>query len=242
MERASPVLIKICGLTDPADARVAAAAGADWIGLNFHPSSPRRVDEPTAARIRDALPTGVEAVGLFVDRPAAEVAAVASRLGLGIVQLHGAEPVEDLVALRHLRVIRAFRLGTTEDIGRMASYLARAEELGCGPNAVLVDAFVAGTHGGTGVAIATALLDAIPRHPRLILAGGLNPANVAERVAAVRPWMVDVASGVEAPGIPGRKDPGLVAAFVRAARGVPCGDAGDLLCSDATPEAGRAEG
>jgi phosphoribosylanthranilate isomerase len=216
---AASVLVKVCGLTTPADAEAAAAAGADWIGLNFHPPSPRRVDEATAARILAALPAGVEPVGLFVDRPAAEVAAIAARLGLRTVQLHGSEPVEDLPALSHLRVVRAFRLGTVEDVARMAAYLARAAELGHAPHAVLVDAFVAGAAGGTGVAIAAPLLEILPRLPRLILAGGLTPANVAERVALVRPWMVDVASGVEAPGSPGRKDPALVAAFVRAAKG-----------------------
>ncbi|HWE38130.1 MAG TPA: phosphoribosylanthranilate isomerase [Isosphaeraceae bacterium] len=212
------MLVKVCGVTTPADAAAAASAGADWIGLNFHPGSPRRVDEPTAARILAALPAGVEPVGLFVDRPAAEVAAVAGRLGLRVVQLHGSEPVADLVALAHLQVVRAFRLGNLDDVARMSSYLARAAELGHRPHAVLVDAFVAGVAGGTGVSIAAPLLDAIPAHPRLILAGGLTPANVADRVALVRPWMVDVASGVEPAGSPGRKDPDLVAAFIRAAR------------------------
>ena len=216
---ASAVRIKVCGLTTTADALACASAGADWIGLNFHPGSPRRVDLGLAAEIIAALPPTVEAVGLFVDRPPGEVASIAERLGLRIVQLHGREPVEDLVALRPLRVIRAFRLDSPAAIERMALELRRADALGAPPEAVLVDAYVPGVAGGTGQAIAADLLGLLPPLPRLILAGGLSPENVAARVARVRPWMVDVASGVESS--PGRKDPDRVAAFIRAARSCP---------------------
>jgi phosphoribosylanthranilate isomerase len=208
--------VKVCGLTCVADALSCARAGADWLGLNFHPPSPRRVAVETAAEIIKALPEGCEAVGLFVDRPPGEVAATAFALGLRIVQLHGDEPPEDIVALGHLTVVRAFRLGDEAAVERMADYLERARTLGRSPDAVLVDAYVPGQAGGTGHAIAGYLLDALPLLPRLILAGGLTPENVAGRVARVRPWMVDVASGVESS--PGRKDPGRVAQFIRAAR------------------------
>jgi phosphoribosylanthranilate isomerase len=213
----STVLVKICGLTCVEDAVACAEAGADWIGLNFHPPSVRSVRPKVAAEIVAALPASVSAAGVFVDRPAAEVAERAERLGLGIVQLHGGEPPEDLLALKHLRVIRAFRLGAASDWAVVSDYVARAEALGRPPDAVLVDAFVAGQPGGTGALIAEAILDHIPPLPRLILAGGLTPHNVALRVARVRPWMVDVASGVESS--PGRKDRAAVAAFIRAARG-----------------------
>jgi phosphoribosylanthranilate isomerase len=98
----------------------------------------------------------------------------------------------------------------------MGEYLARAEALGRGPDAVLVDAYVPGRAGGTGTAIVDELLSLIPPHPHLILAGGLTPENVAGRCRAVRPWMVDVASGVESS--PGRKDPGKVRRFIQAVK------------------------
>jgi phosphoribosylanthranilate isomerase len=212
------VRVKICGLTAVADAVDCAEAGADWIGLNFHPGSPRRVAPSVAAEIVAALPPTCLAVGLFVDRPAPEVAETTTAVGLRIVQLHGDEPAEDLLTLGHLQIVRAFRLGDVPAVARMAAYLRRASELGRVPDAVLIDGYAADQAGGTGRAIAWDVLDRLPPLPRLILAGGLTPENVAERVARVRPWMVDVASGVEAS--PGCKDPARVAAFIRAVRGL----------------------
>lgn len=211
------VLVKVCGLTSLADALVCAEAGADWIGLNFHPPSPRFLTIELASRIVAALPTHCSAVGLFVNRPSAEVAEIAARIGIDTVQLHGDEPVEALAALAPLRVVRAFRLGDRLAVDLMSEYLYRAETLGASPFATLIDGYVAGQAGGTGRVIVGPVLDHLPPLPRLILAGGLTPENVADRVARLRPWMVDVASGVEA--APGRKDPARVAAFVRAARG-----------------------
>lgn len=212
------VKVKVCGLTRVADALACAEAGADWIGLNFHPASPRRVEPALAAEIVAALPPSCTAVGLFVDRPPAEVLATAVRVGLRVVQLHGNEPVNDLTALTpHLSVVRAFRLADRAAVDQMSGFLHDAEGRGCAPVAVLIDGYVSGQAGGTGRTIALDLLDHLPPLPRLILAGGLTPENVAARVARVNPWMVDVASGVESS--PGRKDPVQVAAFVRAARG-----------------------
>jgi phosphoribosylanthranilate isomerase len=210
----SDVRIKICGVTRVDEALACLGAGADWIGLNFHPGSPRYVDPGRAAEIVTALPRPSRAVGLFVDRPPEEVAATAGRLGLTVVQLHGDEPPDDLLVLSHLQVIRAFRLGHADDVRGMVGYLARAEALGRAPDAVLVDAFVPGQVGGTGTAIVGDLLPLLPPHPRLILAGGLTPENVADRCRAVRPGMVDDASGVESS--PGRKDPEKVRRFIRA--------------------------
>lgn len=210
------VRVKVCGLTDVASALACVEAGADWIGLNFHPPSPRSVPEALGAEIASSLPEAVASVGLFVNRPPAEVAGVADRVGLDLIQLHGDEPPEDLVALAPWRIVRAFRLADLASVDRMIAYLRRAEELGRPPEAILVDAFVAGQQGGTGQEIDPSLLDDLPAHPRLILAGGLTPENVAGRVGRVRPWMVDVASGVEA--APGLKDPARVAAFVVAAK------------------------
>jgi phosphoribosylanthranilate isomerase len=208
--------VKICGLTSAHDALVCAEAGADWIGLNFHPGSPRFISRVQAAAVIGVLPPSVSPVGVFVNRPAAEVADVAEYLGLKIVQLHGQEPPEDLLTLRHLQLIRAFRLGQPADWRAVVDYLSRAHSVGRVPDAVLIDAYVAGQPGGTGATVAVDVLDCIPPLPRLILAGGLTPENVAAKVARVRPWMVDVASGVES--IRGRKDRAKVAAFVKAAR------------------------
>ncbi len=212
----SAVRVKICGLTCIEDARFCAELGADWIGLNFHPASPRYVERSVAADIIDALPERVSVVGVFVDRPPIEVAGVADRLGLDIVQLHGQEPPEDLLPLRGLRVIRAFRLNHPSEWAAVRSYLTRADALGRPLDRVLIDAYVAGQPGGTGTSITDEILDCRPPLPHLILAGGLTPSNVADRIARVRPWMVNVASGVES--TPGRKDPELVTAFIRAAR------------------------
>jgi phosphoribosylanthranilate isomerase len=212
------VRVKVCGLTRVADAIVCASAGVDWIGLNFHPASPRRVDPAVATEIIAALPDSCSAVGIFVDRPPAEVETTATQLGLRIVQLHGNEPPEDLRALAPFQIVRAFRIRDNVAVARITAYLRRSAELGRSPDAVLVDSFAPGLEGGTGQSIAPDLLDRLPPLPRLILAGGLTPENVAERVARVRPWMVDVASGVESS--PGRKLADRVAAFVRAARSV----------------------
>jgi phosphoribosylanthranilate isomerase len=228
VSRPSPeVLIKICGLTCIDDALVCAELGADWIGLNFHPPSPRCVDPLHAASILAALPGDVTAVGVFVDRPAGEVADVADRLGLDVVQLHGNEPPEDVAALGRFKVIRAFRLRTAEGWTTVADFLGRAEALGHPPHGVLVDTYVPGVAGGTGTTVDVSVLDAVPPLPRLILAGGLTAENVGDRIRRVRPWMVDVASGVES--APGRKDPARVAAFIHAVRATAAGQPADPM-------------
>jgi phosphoribosylanthranilate isomerase len=203
-------------LTCVDQARACAELGADWIGINFHPASSRYIPTEKAAEIVAALPSSVSAVGIFVNQPAAAVAEVAGRVGLRIVQLHGDESPEELAALSHLRVVKAFRLEGPFAWDRVQYYVARVRATGFEPEAVLVDSYVAGFPGGTGATIAEHLLQQVPPLPRLILAGGLTPENVTERVALVRPWMVDVASGVES--APGQKDLAKVAAFIAAVR------------------------
>ena len=215
------VRVKVCGLTEVANALACVAAGADWIGLNFHPVSTRSISIERGIEIAAALSGKAEPVGLFVDRSVEEVADIAARVGLRAIQLHGDESPEYIQKLGDTlngpaRIVRAFRLSDEVSIGRMIDYLDRAEELGCPPHAILVDAHVPGQPGGTGRSIPFDVLDRLPAHPRLILAGGLTPENVADRVARVRPWMVDVAGGVESS--PGIKDPSRVSAFVAAAR------------------------
>lgn len=233
---ASAPLIKICGVTTSDDARMVAGSGADWIGINFHPASKRYVPPDRAPGLVAAMAGLAEPVGLFVDRLPAEIVRESERAGVQIVQLHGEEPAETVRDLKRdgYQVIRAFRLADRASVDRLEAWLVHAAQLDGLPDAVLVDAFVPGQQGGTGHAIATDVLDHLADRlntspflathhetvegaaPRLILAGGLTPATVAEAVVRVRPWMVDVASGVESS--PGRKDRDLVSAFIRAAR------------------------
>ena len=217
------MLVKVCGLTDPSQAKAVAHAGADWIGLNFHPDSPRYVTEEQAAAIIAELPENCVPVGLFVDRPLELVEAVSKRLGLFVVQLHGQEPPGDVKRLRQagLKVVKAFRVADAEGVEQMLNDLRLAHILDAAPYAVLVDALVPGLSGGTGKTHNETVLQALRAATKqgldhLILAGGLRPENVAEQVELTRPWMVDVASGVEAQ--PGQKDLEMVAAFIKAAR------------------------
>ena len=225
IEDDSPIKVKVCGVTEADHAIGCAEAGADWIGLNFHPPSPRSITPERGARIVGALHASGKGhpVALFVNRPVVEVARTLRQIGpIRTIQLHGDEPPEYLLEWSAieptLQIVRAFRLSDEASVARMTAYLERAERLGCPPYAVLVDAHVAGQAGGTGRTIPVALLDLLPDHPRLILAGGLDASNVAERAGLVRPWMVDVAGGVES--APGLKDLAKVEAFVAALRGV----------------------
>jgi phosphoribosylanthranilate isomerase len=218
--------IKICGITTPDDAVVAARAGADAIGVNFYRPSPRFVARPR--EIVDALPAGVWKVGVFVNSPPEAACELFDSLGLDLVQLHGDEPPEHLLQLGKRPVLKAFRCG--HDLRNVAEHLQRCEELGCRPAGVLIDAAVPGQYGGTGaapdwdlIARDRGLLGDLP----LVLAGGLRADNVAQAISAVRPTAVDVASGVEAS--PGRKSPDLVARFVATAR-----EAFDRSRTDAT--------
>lgn len=210
-------LVKVCGLRSVENALACVEAGADWIGLNFHPASPRSVSISVAAEIVRALPSHARAVGLFVDRPVAEIRDVAREVGLNTVQLHGREPLADALRLLPLRTIKAFRLGDDAALRLMRDAAEEASTYEHPPLAFLIDAYVPGREGGTGVSIPASLLDALPRLALpLVLAGGLTPDNVAERAARVRPWVVDVASGVES--APGVKDPDAVRRFVAEAR------------------------
>lgn len=224
--------IKICGVTTPADAALAVDAGADAVGFNFVAGSPRAIG-PTAARAaREMLPEGVLAVGVFAGLPAAEILAVADEVGLDAVQLHGhlegdgpaTDPpsrCQELAAAPGLKLIRAVRLGA-DGLASARRWLDAAAAVGRPPDMVIVDAGVtpattAGLLGGTGHRVDWA---ALAREPGLgipvALAGGLTPENVADAIRATGVRSVDTASGVES--APGIKDPGLVRAFVAAAK------------------------
>lgn len=208
------VRIKICGVTTPADARYAADAGADAVGLNFYPPSPRYVTPQRAAALVRALPAFTAAVGVFVGMPLRQVCAVAYQLGLRGVQTYDdPSPAEDAFPFAH---VPAFRVKDAAGLDRVRRFVDAARALGRTPAAVLIDSHVEGQMGGTGHRAPWELLRGFDAGVPLVLAGGLTPENVAEAVALVRPWGVDVASGVES--APGVKDPDKVARFVKNAR------------------------
>jgi phosphoribosylanthranilate isomerase len=214
--------IKICGNTSLEDALVAVEAGADALGFVFAPS-PRRVTAAEAAAIAPYLPAAVERIGVFVDADLDEISSTVRACGLTGVQLHFESGPELPAKLRErlgpsLRILRVvhFGAGAAEPIAdRIAGHL-RNPHL----DAVLVDSRTAAAAGGTGVAFdwaeARRTVFSKAGSLRLIAAGGLNPENVAEAIAVLRPWGVDVASGVEAE--PGRKDAEKVRAFLARAR------------------------
>jgi phosphoribosylanthranilate isomerase len=212
------VRIKICGITRAEWAVAAAEAGADAIGLVFA-ESPRRVTPFEAARIAAALPPWVSPVGVFVDEPAVRMMSVAASAGLGAIQLHGDEPPEVPSKLAPLKVIKAFQIGLPADVEAARRWRTAAEQNCRLPDAYLVDASVPdGPKGGTGRKADWSLAARMVKEGfwPLILAGGLTPENVAEAIAAVRPWGVDTSGGVEVS--PGEKSPEKIRAFVEAVR------------------------
>ncbi len=209
--------VKICGITNRVDAQRVADAGADAIGLNFYAGSPRCCPADDAVKIAQVVPPHVVKVGVFVDSTADEIRRICRQVGLDLVQLHGDQPPEFLQALRPLPVMKAFRLDG--DFDEITAYLRACHRLMCVPRLLLVDAHRPGQFGGTGE---TVDWKALAEHRRalvglpLVLAGGLNPQNVADAIDAVRPWGVDTASGVE--DNPGKKSGKLVEQFVAAAQ------------------------
>ena len=200
-----PVKVKICGVCTVADAHAAVAAGADFVGLNFHPASPRAVSADRAREIADAVP-GTALVGVFVDAPRARVEELAARVGLAALQFHGDED-PDYCRAWPWRTIKALRARPGDDLAALARRYT--------VDYLLLDSFVAGEHGGTGVALDCATASGLPAE-RLFVAGGLRPDTVAGVVRALRPFAVDVASGVEER--PGRKDHAKLEEFIRRAK------------------------
>lgn len=212
--------VKICGVTCVEDALVAAEAGADAIGLIFHPPASRGICLLTAERIVAALPPFLTPVGLFLDSPTCNVNSVAGRLKLRCVQLHGRETPEQVAELKDLQVIKAIHVQP----GKLQEALApwRAAMAKGLPNlrALVLETGWASARGGTGIENDWDQIGAVQHDggfaglPPLILAGGLTPATVGGVVEVLHPWAVDVSSGVEE--IKGRKSPQLVAAFIEA--------------------------
>ena len=199
--------IKICGIKTVTDALAALDAGADLIGFNFYPKSPRYID---VGRCRDIMSVmrrygHITYVGVFVNAPMEEVRATMETVGLSLAQLHGDETPEMLSALDG-KAFKAFRGVPAEVNG-----FARSES-----PALLVDAAVKGVYGGSGVTADWSAAAELAKKYPLLLAGGLTPENVADAVQQVRPWGVDVASGVESSA--GEKDVSKIKEFVKAVK------------------------
>jgi phosphoribosylanthranilate isomerase len=210
--------IKICGVTSAKDAQLVALAGADAVGLNFYPQSPRYIDLSMAEKIVGVLPKQMARVGIFVNPNPDEAVAVAERLKLDWIQLHGEEPAEMMGRFGNHRVLRAFRFGNDSEQA-IVDYLDDCQRRETRVAAILIDAAATGELGGTGKLVDwNALVAARPKFGDipLVLAGGLTPFNVAEAIALTRPDAVDVASGVESK--PGSKDLLLLRAFITSAK------------------------
>jgi phosphoribosylanthranilate isomerase len=198
--------VKICGITNLEDALHAEACGADALGFVFYPGSPRFIDPDRARQIIAELPPFVTSVGLFVNEPPARIREMVEFCGLNTVQLHGDE-APDQCCYPPCRVIKALRLRGRMENSLFASYPVAA---------LLLDAYVPSRYGGTGHQCDWSQAATVAENHRVILAGGLNPDNVAEAVQQVHPYGVDVSSGVEEK--PGQKDPEKVASFIRMAK------------------------
>jgi phosphoribosylanthranilate isomerase len=198
--------VKICGITRKDDARAAARAGADAIGLVFYPPSPRFLSVERAVEIRDALPPFVQAVALFVNADAAQVAQVLGRVRPAMLQFHGEETPE-FCAQFGVPYIKACRVRPGVDLLEYLRPFSRAA-------AWLLDSHVP-EYGGVGESFDWSLVPTAGDHP-LILSGGLARGNVAEAIRRVRPWGVDVSSGVES--AKGIKDAAKIAAFITEVR------------------------
>jgi phosphoribosylanthranilate isomerase len=201
--------VKICGITNLADAQVAAKAGADALGFVFYEKSPRFISMKTAAEISRALPPFIIRVGVFVDPSEELVLKTVAECGLTLLQFHGDEPPE-FCAQFGLMSMKAFRIHGIESLKELPKYKT---------DAWLLDAYSSDTLGGTGGVFNWDLAVEAQKLGRpVFLAGGLTPENIAEAIQKVRPFGVDVSSGVESS--PGKKDHTKVRAFINAAKTV----------------------
>jgi phosphoribosylanthranilate isomerase len=199
------VRIKICGVTRAEDALAAVRLGADALGFNFWPGSRRHLNSAVAREIIALLPPFVTSVGVFVNQPEGEMRAIAAEAGIQVFQLHGDEPPE-LCARLPLPVVKAIPVDQVRSLSRLLSYEV---------SAFLLDTPSRG-YGGSGEPFDWSLAEGVSEVAPVILAGGLTPENVAEAIRAVRPYAVDVASGVESS--PGVKDMDKMSRFVSAVR------------------------
>jgi phosphoribosylanthranilate isomerase len=203
--------VKICGITNLKDARYAIECGADALGFNFYEKSPRYISSELAAEIIGELPDGIEFVGVFVNESIDRIVEIAETAGLTIIQLHGGETSDytsDTATKTGLPTIKAFSVSPGFSVNDLDGYKT---------SAILLDAFSADLHGGTGKVFNWDVArDVSVLGRKLYLAGGLSAENVADAIRAVRPYAVDACSLLET--TPGRKDHSKVAAFIAAAR------------------------
>ncbi len=199
--------VKICGITNSADAAAAVEAGADALGFVFYSKSPRAVTKEAARDIIAGLPPFVTTVGVFVNEVADMVKEIKEFCRLDKIQLHGEEGPEYCTKIPG-GVIKAIRIKDTGDIDSLKEYNV---------SAFLLDAFVEGMPGGTGTTFDWSIAVEAKRYGRIILSGGLTPENVAEAVERVAPYAVDVSSGVER--TPGVKDPNKIRRFIERVKG-----------------------
>ena len=212
--------IKLCGLSNPADVNHAIELGADAIGLVFYPPSPRSLSVAQAVEIMQDVPPFVSVVGLFVNPSPEWVREVVSNVGLSLLQFHGdetAEQCESLAGIAGLPWLRALRVAADT---RPADLVESALNYS-GANGFLFDTHVEG-YGGGGKVFDWSLIPAELAR-RAVLSGGLNAQNVSDAIHRVRPYAVDVSSGIEVPGAKGVKDHARMAAFVRAVRAADAG-------------------
>lgn len=193
------LFVKICGITRAEDAELAVELGASAIGLIFWPGSPRYIEPAAAKKIVRSLASDVAAIGVFVDQPAAEVSQIADEVGLTAIQLHGDESPDYCGQIRG-QLIKAIRLNGPYPINEYSQQIL-----------ILLDADDKNRRGGTGRTIDWIVASGVAEMRPTILSGGLNPGNVADAIATVQPYGIDVSSGVEAS--PGIKDAGRMRQF-----------------------------
>ncbi len=198
--------VKICGITNKEDAQAAVSLGADALGFVFA-KSPRQVTKEQARDVIHGLPPFVSPVGVFVDKSADTIKEICGFCGIWTVQLHGNEPPALLHDLPGYKIIKAFRVKEEDDIKPLAQYR---------PHAFLLDSYVKGVMGGTGVPFKWEIAAQAHKYGAIILSGGLTPENVSEAIRVVRPYAVDVSSGVESS--PGRKDRATMKQFIYQAK------------------------
>jgi phosphoribosylanthranilate isomerase len=200
------VRVKICGIRRREDADAAVEAGAGALGFNFVKGTPRYISPLEAARIIATVPEGLWCVGVFVDEAPDRVREIAALTGISVLQFHGSESSEYWDGFAPFKRIKALKVDRSFSPSVLAQFPSA--------DAFLLDGSSPGMHGGTGQTFDWSMAERAKAFGRIIVAGGLNPGNVADAVRAVNPWAVDVSSGVESE--PGRKDPRLIRAFVDA--------------------------
>jgi phosphoribosylanthranilate isomerase len=199
----SRVRVKICGVRSMEEAEVAVETGADALGFNFWPHSPRYIAPGAARGVVGQVSPLVSAIGVFVNEDRRRISEIVSDVGLNAVQLHGDETPEFCAGLGSIKIIKAVRVADDFDCASISRYRV---------SMILLDTSVKGSYGGTGEGFDWRRAIEAKRYARIILAGGLRIENVAEAIASVKPFAIDVCSGVESE--PGRKDAGKLRRFM----------------------------